>query len=101
MTARLPGGRTHQDGNFAKDGDFAQEGHLQRWATLQLWAKFAKDSNVVKKAQCNVLQCIASGVVIGQAPLLQRGRHLHYKGNGAIATRSKKPHKMPKLIHNN
>jgi hypothetical protein len=23
MTARLPGGQTCQDGNFAKDGDFA------------------------------------------------------------------------------
>ncbi len=37
MMARLPGGQTCQDGNFAKDGDFTQEGHLPRWATLQLW----------------------------------------------------------------
>ncbi len=49
-TARLPGGQTFQDGNFAKNGDFAQEGKSAEKGNVAAVGKFAKDSNVMKKA---------------------------------------------------
>jgi hypothetical protein len=50
MTARLSRGQTFQDGNYAKDGDFAQEGKSTKKGNVAALGKFAKDSNVVKKA---------------------------------------------------
>jgi hypothetical protein len=49
-TARLPRGRTCQDGNFAENGDFAQDGKSAEKGNVPAVGKFAKDSNVMKKA---------------------------------------------------
>jgi hypothetical protein len=53
--ARLPRGQTCQDGNFAKNGDFAQEGESAEKGNGAAVGKFAKDSNVMKKATDNVM----------------------------------------------
>jgi hypothetical protein len=53
--------------------------------------KFAKDSNVVKKTTDDAsitMHCKWCHDWAGT--IATKGRHLRYKGNGAIATRSKK-----------
>jgi hypothetical protein len=55
MTARLPRGRTCQDGNFAEDGDFAQEGKSAKKGNVAAVGKFVKDSNVMKNATDNAM----------------------------------------------
>ncbi len=52
--ARLPRGQTCQDGNFAKNGDFAQEGESAEKGNVAAVGEFAKDSNVMKKAEWTI-----------------------------------------------
>jgi hypothetical protein len=61
--ARLPRGQTCQDGNFVKNGDFAQEGKSAEKGNVAAVGKFAKDSNVTKKATDNATYYDALQVV--------------------------------------
>jgi hypothetical protein len=63
-TARLPRGRACQNGNFAKNGDFAQEGESAEKGNVAAVGKFAKDSNVMKKATDNARYYDALQVVL-------------------------------------
>ncbi len=83
--ARLPRGPTCQDGNVAKNGNFAQEGTSAKKGNVAAMGEFAKDSNEMKKATDNATYYNALQVVS------RLGRHHHYKGGNACATKATAP----------